>query len=58
MFYFPSPLFYVGISGMVVVSVLLAYLIGDLSVSGYKMEIKKKMEIEYPFETFKIDILI
>jgi hypothetical protein len=43
---------------MVVVSVLLAYLIGDLSVSGYKMEIKKKMEIEYPFETFKIDILI
>ena len=56
--FLPSPLFYVGISGMVVVSVLLAYLIGDLSVSGYKMEIKKKMEIEYPFETFKIDILI
>lgn len=48
-----SLLYAVGIFGIVIVFFLLAHIIGDLSVSGYKTEIRKKMENKYPLESFK-----
>ena len=53
--FLPVPLFGVGISGMVVVLFLLAYLIGDLSVSGYKTVIRVKIENKYPLESFRLE---
>jgi hypothetical protein len=43
----------VGIFGIVIVLFLFAHIIGDLSVSGYKTGIRKKMENKYPLESFK-----